>query len=143
MLNRARRGDRATVVADQLGRPTFADDIAAAIMHLLKSAAPFGPYHVTGTGPPVSWADLVRATFQLAGRDPALITDTTTTRYRQQYPHTAIRPPSSLLNTAKVERAGVPLADWRERLTDYVRAANDRHHRRKDTMISRRRIQPP
>ena len=42
MLGLAARGVCPTVVADQIGRPTFATDIADAIVHLLRSRAPYG-----------------------------------------------------------------------------------------------------
>ena len=71
MLGLAARGVDPTVVADQIGRPTFAADIAAAIVHLLRSRAPYGTYHVTGGGEPASWADVARAVFAAAGHDAA------------------------------------------------------------------------
>ena len=58
MLGLAGRGIEPTVVSDQIGRPTFAVDIAAAIVHLLTTGAPFGTYHLTGGGEPASWAEV-------------------------------------------------------------------------------------
>ena len=44
--------------------------------------APSGVYHLTNTGgPAASWAEVARATFALAGRDPADVTGTTTAAY--------------------------------------------------------------
>ncbi|WP_018681859.1 SDR family oxidoreductase [Actinokineospora enzanensis] len=126
MLDRARRDEPAVVVADQVGRPTFAVDVAAAVAHLAGSGAPFGTYHVTGTGDPVSWADLARTTYRLAGADPDRVTDVATARYRQRYPDAVPRPASSVLDTDKARRAGVPLRDWRDRLAEYVRESTSR-----------------
>ena len=52
MLGLAARGIAPTVVNDQVGRPTFAADLAEAVATLLRDRAPFGDYHVTGGGPP-------------------------------------------------------------------------------------------
>lgn len=122
MLGLAARGISPAVVADQIGRPTFAVDIAAAVVHLLRSRAPYGTYHVTGGGEPASWADVARAVFTAAGHDAARVTDTTTAEYFAGKP-AAPRPLNSVLNCTKAAKAGVDLPDWRPRLAAYVRAA--------------------
>ncbi|MFV0451014.1 MAG: sugar nucleotide-binding protein [Propioniciclava sp.] len=66
----ARRGAAPSVVDDQEGRLTFADDLAAGIVHLLRTAAPYGVYHLTNEGPTVSWYEIARRVFDLTGRDP-------------------------------------------------------------------------
>jgi dTDP-4-dehydrorhamnose reductase len=122
MLGLAERGVSPTVVADQIGRPTFAADIAAAIVHLLESRAPYGTYHVTGGGEPASWADVARAVFTAAGPDAARVSDSTTAEYFAGKPAAAARPLNSVLDCTKAAKAGVDLPDWRDRLTAYVRA---------------------
>lgn len=122
MLGLAGRGVEPTVVADQIGRPTFAADVAAAIVHLVTTDAPFGSYHVTGGGEPASWADVARATYAAAGHGGLRITDTTTDAYFADKPHAAARPHNSVLDTTRAEQAGVPLPDWRDRLAAYVTA---------------------
>jgi dTDP-4-dehydrorhamnose 3,5-epimerase len=109
------------VVADQVGRPTFATDLACAIVHLVTSGAPYGTYNVTGSGAPASWADVARATFALAGHGDVRVTDTTTAAYFADKPHAARRPLNSVLDLSRAAAAGVELPDWRERLADYVR----------------------
>jgi len=104
---------------DQVGRLTFAADLAAAVTSLLRDGAPFGDYHVTGGGPPASWADVARETFRLAGSDRA-VTGTSTAAYFADKPTAAPRPRNSVLDTAKAAAAGVAMPDWRERLADYV-----------------------
>jgi dTDP-4-dehydrorhamnose reductase len=123
MLGLAGRGISPTVVADQVGRPTFAADLAAAIVHLLRVGAPYGGYHVTGGGEPGSWADVARAVFAAAGHGGLRVTDTTTAEYFAGKPHAARRPLNSVLDCTKAEQTGVELPDWRDRLTAYVRAA--------------------
>lgn len=125
MLGLAAKGVEPTVVADQIGRPTFASDLAAAIVHLLTTAPP-GSYHVTGGGEPASWADVARAVYALAGFDGLRVTDTSTERYSANRPAAARRPLNSLLDTTKAEAAGVTLPDWREQLAAYVAGALSR-----------------
>ena len=108
------------VVDDQIGRPTFADDLAAGIVALL--GAPLGVYHLTNTGEPASWADVARATFALAGRDPADVTGTTTAAYFADKPQAARRPLNSVLDLTKAAAAGVTLPPWRDSLAAYVEA---------------------
>ncbi len=123
MLGLAARGIEPAVVVDQIGRPTFAADIAGAIMHLVRSGAPYGSYHVTGGGEPASWADVARATYAAAGQGALRVTDTSTAEYFAGKPDAAPRPLNSVLDCAKAEKAGVDLPDWRDRLIAYVRAA--------------------
>jgi dTDP-4-dehydrorhamnose reductase len=121
MLRLAEKGVEPSVVADQVGRLTFATDLAAAIVHLVASGAAYGSYHVTGGGEPASWADVARATFALAGRGDLRVTDTTTAEYFADKPHAAPRPRNSVLDLSRAAAAGVELPDWRERLAAYVR----------------------
>jgi dTDP-4-dehydrorhamnose reductase len=120
MLGLAEKGVEPTVVADQIGRPTFATDLAAAIVHLVTSGAPYGSYHVTGGGEPASWAEVARATFALSGHGDLRVTDTTTAEYFAGKPHAARRPLNSVLDLSRATSAGVDLPDWRERLAEYV-----------------------
>ncbi|GJF02243.1 SDR family oxidoreductase [Pseudonocardia sp. D17] len=120
MLGLAGRGIAPTVVADQVGRPTFAPDIAAAIVHLLDVGATHGTYHVTGGGEPASWADVARAVFAAAGRDDLAVTDTTTAEYFAGRPDVAPRPLNSVLDLGRAHAAGVVTPDWQESLLRYV-----------------------
>ncbi|MEN3270942.1 NAD(P)-dependent oxidoreductase [Pseudonocardia sp.] len=123
MLALAARGVEPTVVGDQIGRPTFAQDIAAAIVHLVSKGAPYGTYHVTGSGEPASWAEVARATYALSGHGDLAITETSTEAYFADKPQAARRPLNSVLDLSRAERAGVALPNWRDRLADYVSAA--------------------
>lgn len=120
MLGLAARGVEPTVVDDQIGRLTFADDIASAIVQLLTSGAGYGTYHVTGGGEPASWAEVARLTYALAGRDDLTITPTSTEEYFAGKPQAAPRPLNSVLDLSRAADAGVPQPDWRDRLARYV-----------------------
>lgn len=121
MLGLAARGVEPTVVADQIGRPTFAPDIADAVAHLLRTGAPYGTYHLTGGGEPASWADVARAAYAVAGRPDLPVTDTTTQAYFADKPHAARRPLNSVLDLTRIASVGVTPPDWRERLAEYAR----------------------
>jgi dTDP-4-dehydrorhamnose reductase len=120
MLGLAARGVAPAVVADQIGRPTFADDLARGLVRLVASGAHPGVYNLTNTGDPVSWADVARVVFALAGREPCRVTNTTTADYFADKPHAAVRPLNSVLDLAKAYAAGVELPAWRASLITYV-----------------------
>lgn len=120
MLGLAARGVSPEVVADQVGRPTFADDLARGVAALLAARAPNGTYNLTNTGAPASWADVARATFAIAGHSPARVTDTTTAAYFGSRPGSAPRPLNSVLALGKAASVGVELPDWRASLERYV-----------------------
>lgn len=122
MLGLAARGVRPTVVADQVGRPTFADDLAGAVVHLLDGDAPHGTYHVTNTGEPASWAEVARTVFGMAGHQPSDVSDTTTEEYFAGRPDAARRPLNSVLDLGRAAGVGVALPHWRESLASYVAA---------------------
>lgn len=122
MLGLAAKGVSPSVVADQIGRPTFAADLARGVVDLLAADAPHGTYNLTNTGEPASWAEVARATFTLAGRAPADVSDTTTAEYFASRPEAARRPLNSVLALDKAAALGIELPDWRESLAAYVAA---------------------
>lgn len=125
MLGLAERGISPSVVDDQIGRPTFTDDLAAGIVALLRARVPSGVWNLTNSGDPASWAEVARATFALAGRDPADVSPTTTAAYFADKPQAAPRPRNSVLDLGKAAAVGVALPDWRESLARYVKERQD------------------
>ncbi|MGH3567819.1 MAG: SDR family oxidoreductase [Pseudonocardia sp.] len=123
MLTLATKEVEPTVVVDQVGRPTFAAEIAAAIVELVGARAPYGTYNLTGGGEPTSWAEVARATYELAGRADLTVHETTTAAYFADKPGAARRPLNGVLDLSKARRAGVPPRPWRESLAGYVAAA--------------------
>jgi len=121
LLGLAGRGVSPTVIADQIGRITFAADLAHGIVELLNSGAGYGTYHVTNGGEPASWADVARATFELASRDPRDVADTITAEYFAGKPEAAARPLNSVLDLRKARAVGVQLPPWRDSLAAYVK----------------------
>jgi len=115
MLRLSDMRDALNIVADQIGAPTPARDIAAACLQiveqLIADPSKSGTYHYSGA-PDVSWADFARASFELAGR-AVTVTPIPTT----DYPTPAKRPLNSRMECGATERAfGIPRPDWREGL---------------------------
>ena len=123
MASLAGRGIDPKVVADQTGRLTFTDDIAAGIRHLVESGAPSGVYNLSGGGEPTTWAQVAKAVYELTGHDPARVTAVTTAEYYagNEGP-IAPRPHNSVLDLAKLQATGFVPVDARERLDAYVAA---------------------
>ena len=122
MAGLADRGVCPTVVDDQIGRPTFAADLAAGIAHLVRTRAPFGPYNLTNSGDPVSWADVAAAVFEARGRSASDVDRTSTEKYFADKPQTAVRPLNSVLDLSKITATGFEPRDWRTALAEYLAA---------------------
>ena len=123
MAGLADRGVSPTVVDDQIGRPTFASDLAAGIGHLLETGAPFGTYNVTNGGEPASWADVAAAVFEARGRSGHDVRGVSTAEYFADKPRAATRPLNSVLDLSKIEGSGFRPRNWRDALTEYLAAA--------------------
>ncbi|MBD7957233.1 sugar nucleotide-binding protein [Microbacterium sp. Sa4CUA7] len=122
MASLAERGIDPKVVDDQVGRLTFTDDLARGIRHLLSSRAPFGLYNVTGTGAPLSWADVARHIFTLSGHEPARVSGVSTEEYfRSADAPVALRPRNSVLDLSKIQSTGFTPSDVSSMLAAYLR----------------------
>lgn len=127
MLRLAQSRDRLGVVADQIGRPTYAPHLAIAIRDialrlLLDSRAPTGIFHLTGSGEPCSWRQFAEAVFtasQLRG-GPSAVADPITT---SAYPTLAKRPSNSVLDCRRITDAyGLVLPAWKQGVEECVEA---------------------
>jgi dTDP-4-dehydrorhamnose 3,5-epimerase len=116
----ADRGVSPAVVDDQVGRLTFAEDLAAAVGHLVESGAAWGTYNVTCAGPPASWADVAAAVFAARGRDPGDVHRVSTGEYLADEPDAAPRPLNSVLDLTRLEATGFRPRDWRTALDAYL-----------------------
>lgn len=96
MLGRAKADQKTSVVDDQVGCPTMADDLAGMVARLAIDARP-GIVHVTNQGA-VSWFEFAREVFRLAGADPELVAPIATSEL--QPPRPAPRPRHSVLDNA-------------------------------------------
>ncbi|MDA8437736.1 MAG: sugar nucleotide-binding protein [Propionibacterium sp.] len=117
----ADRGVSPRVVDDQVGRLTFATDLAAGIVHLLGSRAPFGTYNLTNSGSVMSWADIAKQVFALRGRDAGDVIPVSTDDYAQGRAM-APRPAHSTLSLDRITDTGFTPRDAAARLRDHVAA---------------------
>jgi dTDP-4-dehydrorhamnose reductase len=117
MLRLMREKEQVSVVSDQIGTPTWAGGIAAAIWALLEAGVPGGVYHWTDLGV-ASWYD-----FAVAIQDEALARGLLTRAVpiipipTSAYPTRARRPAFSVLDTQSTRALiKVPARHWRHNL---------------------------
>lgn len=114
MLRLGRERPRLTIVADQIGGPTAAGDIADALIAmargLIADPAKSGTYHFAGA-PDVSWADFARHIFAQAGLGPEVVDIPSSA-----YPTPATRPANSRMDCTTLAAFGLTRPDWRESL---------------------------
>ncbi|NRA98712.1 MAG: dTDP-4-dehydrorhamnose reductase [Rhodobacteraceae bacterium] len=120
MLRLSETRDALTIVADQVGGPTPAGDLAAACIAALGALQDgrdvVGTYHFSGA-PEVSWADFAREIFSQADRAVA-VTDIPSS----DYPTPAKRPANSRLDCSATTAAfGVLRPDWRTGLAEVLK----------------------
>lgn len=126
MLRLATTRDRIGVVADQIGRPTYAPHLAIAIramaIRLLDDTdAPQGVFHLGGAGEPASWYDFADAVFSASRAigGPSCLTDPLPT---SAYPTPARRPSNSVMDCAKIANSyGLALPNWKLGVEECVR----------------------
>ncbi len=128
MLRLARERDTLRVVDDQHGCPTFAGDLAEAIMaiarRVLAGTAPMdghGTFHCVGAGE-TTWCGFARKIVADAaphlGKQPAVEAIATAA-----YPTPAKRPANSVLDCAKLARVyGVKMRPWQDGLAEMLAA---------------------
>ncbi len=111
----AREKGELNVVADQMGAPTYAVDLARAVVRILDSADVAdhtGIYHYSNEGV-CSWYDFAVEIVRQSGIACRIHPVTT-----DQYPVKAKRPAYSVLDKAKVRKTfGVEVPEWREALS--------------------------
>jgi dTDP-4-dehydrorhamnose reductase len=117
MLRLGNERGHLNVVYDQIGTPTYAADLANAILSIIaiteKNPEKFVPgiYHYSNEGV-ASWYDFAKAIFEISGLnckvDPVL---------SDQFPTTAKRPHYSVLNKTKIKNTfGITIPYWRDSL---------------------------
>jgi len=118
MLRLGGQKDSLNVVADQIGGPTPAGDIAQAVWVIAAAMAKGqagGTYHFAGA-PDTSWADFARA-IMLAANLPCAVQDIPTSAY----PTPARRPANSRLDCSTLQRDfGLTRPDWRAALAPMI-----------------------
>ncbi|WP_314146543.1 dTDP-4-dehydrorhamnose reductase [uncultured Leifsonia sp.] len=117
MVKLAGSHETVSVVADQIGQPTWTGDLAERIVAMLDADAPAGVYHGTNSGR-ASWYDFAKAVFSAAGLDPDRVTPTDSATFVRPAP----RPSFSVLGHEAWAKAGLaPMRSWEDALADAAR----------------------
>ena len=120
MLRLGSERETLQVVADQVGSPTYATDLAEALLVLARQGGhdeigqekSYPIYHFANLGVG-SWYDLAQATFELAG-----IACKVTPISTEQYPTVAVRPHYSVLDSSAIQQdSGIEIPYWRSSLS--------------------------
>ncbi|MFP1769521.1 dTDP-4-dehydrorhamnose reductase [Lonsdalea quercina] len=124
MLRLGETRDALSIVGDQVGGPTYAGDIAAALVRMVEfieagNTPEWGVYHFSGM-PYVSWYEFAQAIFEQAGKTALLASlPTLTSISTSDYPTRAKRPANSRLNCQKIQRQfGIAPSDWQSALNN-------------------------
>lgn len=112
ILRLCKERDSLNIVFDQVGTPTYARDLAQAIIAIIQQAEwKPGIYHYSNEGV-ASWYD-----FAIAIRDLAGLKTKLGAIESHQYPTPAVRPKYSVLNKKKFKDAfGIEIPYWRDSL---------------------------
>ncbi|HIF9347333.1 TPA: dTDP-4-dehydrorhamnose reductase [Photobacterium damselae] len=132
MLRLAQQRDELGIVADQFGGPTYAGDIATALITIARTiiaedsdfeSSKYGIYHYSGL-PHTNWAGFAQTIFDKAVEQKILNKAPLVNGINtEDYPTPAKRPANSKLNTQKItEIFGIQASDWQcalNQLSDY------------------------
>ena len=117
MLRLGKERDEINVVSDQIGSPTYATDLANAILEIIKNkefkeiSQTTQIYHYSNEGE-ISWYEFAKEIFKIAEINCKVNPITT-----QQYPTPARRPKNTLMSKDKIaEIFSVKIPDWKESL---------------------------
>lgn len=117
MLRLGRERDSLGVIFDQIGTPTYARDLAKAILEILPKLDNETPeiFHYSNEGV-ASWYDFAQSIFELSGVQCTVNPITT-----DQYPTPAARPHYTLLNKKKIkEYFGLSIPYWKKSLKECI-----------------------
>lgn len=119
MLGLAQNHDKVTVVGDQFGSPTSADELARAVAYLLPTDN-FGLFHGTCEGM-TNWADFTREIYRLAGKTTVVETVTTQEYDKNAKGVVAPRPAYSVLENYMFKlTTNYMFADWEKAIAEYL-----------------------
>lgn len=118
MMRLASEGKEVKVVNDQIGSPTYINDLVQVIYHLIAKKNRI--YHVSNIGY-CSWYEFARAIYEEVGYSTDLVLPITT----KEYNAAAARPRYSVLShRALLEENVPPPRTWRDALKEFIRREN-------------------
>jgi dTDP-4-dehydrorhamnose reductase len=117
MLRLGREKQELGVVFDQIGTPTCAHDLAAAVFAMVEQGVEPGIYHFTNEGV-ISWYDFTKAIHRIAGIGSCKVRPIHTA----DYPTPAARPHYSVLDKTKIKATyHIDIPYWEESLEACIR----------------------
>lgn len=115
MIRLGRERDEINVVYDQIGTPTYAPDLARAIMKIAGNGIEgFNVYHYSNEGV-ASWYDFAKMIFRLSDMDVRV-----NPVESSAFPTQAKRPSYSVLSKDKIKSAGVEVPYWVDSLSKCI-----------------------
>jgi dTDP-4-dehydrorhamnose reductase len=109
-------GQSLRVVADEFGNPTYAPDLAPALLSLLERSAPPGLYHLTNTGA-ASRYEFACQVLQSCGRGQIPVVPIAHTEWKRPS-----QPPlRAVLANRAAARLGITLRPWQEAVKEWAR----------------------
>jgi dTDP-4-dehydrorhamnose reductase len=116
MIRLGKEKEQLGVIFDQVGTPTYARDLARAIMTAIEKGVVPGVYHFSNEGV-ISWYDFTKAIHRLAGINTCRVKPIHTA----EYPTPAHRPHFSVLDKTKIKQTyGIEVPYWEESLKECV-----------------------
>lgn len=114
IVARAREGGALRVVTDEVGSPTYAEDLADAILRLIETGR-YGTYHLVNEGE-CSRYEFAQEALRAAGLGETPIEPITGDAFERP----SVPPPYSPLSNTLGALAGVRLRPWQEAVADFV-----------------------
>ncbi len=118
MLKLAETKNEINVVADQIGRPTYAKHLATATLEIIENKIPFGIYHYCNLGT-CSWFELATAIFEIT-KIPILVNPINSDKYVTA----AKRPANAVLDLSRLQAHQIKFYDWRDALKEMLYLQN-------------------
>ena len=116
MIRLGKEKEQLGVIFDQVGTPTYARDLARAIMTAIEKGVVPGVYHFSNEGV-ISWYDFTKAIHRLAGINTCRVKPIHTA----EYPTPAHRPHFSVLDKTKIKQTySIEVPYWEESLKECV-----------------------
>ncbi len=120
MLKLGSSKDEISVVSDQYGSPTNADDLANVILQTIEKKIPFGVYHTTNLGF-TTWYEFAKKIFELSNISCKVNPVTTDEYIKMMNIVQAKRPHNSKLSKDKILKEGINIPSWKESLKRYLK----------------------
>lgn len=119
MLKLGQQKEEISVVCDQHGSPTYAEDLANIIAEAIEKKIPYGIYHATNEGF-TTWDEFTRKIFEISNIS-CNVNSVTTDQYIEMMKIVqAKRPKNSQLSKQKLAEQGIIVPTWEDALKRYL-----------------------